>query len=72
MTEFAIDLPKTVSLPILGTDSIFPVRRVCCIGRIDAAHLVEMGHDPDRAPLSCSRKTPGNLDPSGSVAVRVI
>ena len=50
MRNFVIDTPETVILPIEGTDDVFPVRRVYCIGRNYAAHAIEMGHDPDREP----------------------
>ncbi len=65
MTDFIIDPPKPVGLPIVGTDAEFPVRRVYCIGRNYAAHAVEMGHDPDREPPFFFQKNPDNLDPSG-------
>lgn len=42
--------PPVVSLPIEGSQSRFPVRRVFCVGRNYAAHAREMGHDPDRDP----------------------
>ncbi|WP_227420600.1 fumarylacetoacetate hydrolase family protein [Roseitranquillus sediminis] len=64
MTEFVIDPPKPVVLPVAGTDKVFPVRRVYCIGRNYAAHAVEMGHDPDREPPFFFQKNPDNLDPS--------
>lgn len=38
------------SLPIRGSASRLPVRRVYCIGRNFAAHAIEMGHDPNREP----------------------
>lgn len=65
MSEYAIDLPAVVSLPIAGSKELFPVRRVYCIGRNYAAHAVEMGHDPDREPPFFFQKNPNNLDPSG-------
>ncbi|MDJ0630220.1 MAG: fumarylacetoacetate hydrolase family protein [Rhodobacter sp.] len=65
MTEFAIEVPPVVALPIAGMDARFPVRRVYCIGRNYAAHAVEMGHDPDREPPFFFQKNPDNLDPSG-------
>ena len=36
--------------PIEGSDEVFPVRRIFCVGRNYAAHAREMGHDPDREP----------------------
>lgn len=65
MTEFAIDTPPIVALPIADSDALFPVRRVYCIGRNYAAHAIEMGHDPDREPPFFFQKNPNNLDPSG-------
>jgi len=65
MTEYAIEVPPVVALPVAGSDAKFPVRRVYCIGRNYAAHAIEMGHDPDREPPFFFQKNPNNLDPSG-------
>ena len=42
--------PPRTALPIVGTNDLFPVRRVYCVGRNYAAHAREMGHDPNREP----------------------
>ena len=43
--------PQAVNaLPVAGSASLFPVRRVYCVGRNYAAHAREMGFDPDREP----------------------
>ncbi|MEY4730841.1 MAG: Fumarylpyruvate hydrolase [Pseudomonadota bacterium] len=39
-----------VTLPIVGSNEVFPVRRIYCIGRNYAAHAREMGSDPSREP----------------------
>lgn len=65
MTDYVIEVPEVVALPISGTDAKFPVRRVYCIGRNYAAHAIEMGHDPDRDDPFFFQKNPNNLDPSG-------
>lgn len=65
MSKHAIQTPLQVELPIAGTDAMFPVRRVYCIGRNYAAHAVEMGHDPDREAPFFFQKNPDNLDASG-------
>ncbi|GAC1339706.1 MAG: fumarylacetoacetate hydrolase family protein [Acetobacteraceae bacterium] len=39
-----------VTLPIMGSDMHFPIRRIYCIGRTYAAHSREMGSDPTREP----------------------
>jgi len=46
-TPFAV--PATY-IPIVGSDQMFPVRRIYCIGRNYAAHAREMGSDPTREP----------------------
>lgn len=46
-TPFAV--PATY-LPIVGSNEMFPVRRIYCIGRNYAAHAREMGSDPTREP----------------------
>ena len=36
------------TLLVAGTDALFPVRRIFCVGRNYADHAREMGHEPDR------------------------
>jgi len=45
--DFVIDPPAIAAVPVAGGGS-FPVRRVFCVGRNYAAHVREMGGDPDR------------------------
>ena len=49
------------ALPVRGSERLFPVRRVYCVGRNFAAHAVEMGHDPDKEPPFFFQKNPDNL-----------
>ena len=46
-TPFSV--PDTF-IPIAGSDLMFPVRRIYCIGRNYRAHAIEMGSNPDREP----------------------
>ncbi len=46
-TPFSV--PDTY-VPIVGSDMMFPVRRIYCIGRNYRAHAIEMGSNPDREP----------------------
>ncbi len=39
-----------ITIPIVGSSQVFPVRRIYCIGRNYAAHAREMGSDPTREP----------------------
>jgi fumarylpyruvate hydrolase len=48
--KYAVPLPPTYALAIAGSDEVFPVNRVFCVGRNYAAHAREMGKDPDREP----------------------
>lgn len=50
MTNFLDIQPAIVTLPVAGTSSVFPVRRVFCVGRNYATHAREMGKDPTREP----------------------
>jgi fumarylpyruvate hydrolase len=45
---YAIAAPPQVVLPIVNSADTFPVRRIYCVGRNYAAHVREMGFDPDR------------------------
>ncbi|MXN64007.1 FAA hydrolase family protein [Stappia sp. GBMRC 2046] len=65
MSQFVIEKPSVVAIPVAGSEALFPVRRVYCIGRNYAAHAIEMGHDPDREPPFFFQKNPDNLNPSG-------
>ncbi len=65
MSALVIDPPAATLIPVAGSDRLFPVRRVYCIGRNYAAHAIEMGHDPDREPPFFFQKNPDNLDFSG-------
>lgn len=43
------EIPQPV-VPIAGSDLLFPVHRIYCIGRNYAEHAREMGHDPTSTP----------------------
>jgi fumarylpyruvate hydrolase len=44
---YIIDTPAVPSLPVIGSDQRFPIRRVFCIGRNYAEHAKEMGSAVD-------------------------
>lgn len=58
---FAVPPAPMVTLPVEGSATMFPVRRIYCVGRNFAAHAVEMGHDPDKDPPFFFQKNPDNL-----------
>jgi fumarylpyruvate hydrolase len=47
---YVIPAPAVTTVAVVGTDAVFPVARVFCVGRNYAEHSIEMGHDPDREP----------------------
>lgn len=63
---YAIPAPKVTTVPVAGSDTVFPVRRIYCVGRNYAAHAIEMGHDPDREPPFFFQKNPDNILPPGA------
>ncbi|HEY8707173.1 MAG TPA: fumarylacetoacetate hydrolase family protein [Burkholderiaceae bacterium] len=48
--SFVFEPEPRVTVPVAGSDALFPVRRIYCVGRNYAAHAREMGFDPDREP----------------------
>jgi fumarylpyruvate hydrolase len=50
MSDLVLDAPVLPTVPVAGTDRRYPVRRIYCVGRNYAAHIREMGFDPDREP----------------------
>ena len=50
MTQYVFEPQAPVTVPVVGSDELFPVHRVYCVGRNYAAHAREMGFDPDREP----------------------
>ena len=58
---YVIDPPAVVAVPVRGSQRVFPVRRVYCVGRNYAEHAIEMGHDPNKEPPFFFQKNPDNL-----------
>ncbi|MDA4637039.1 hypothetical protein NZA98_39190, partial [Escherichia coli] len=55
---------QPVSQPVLqvtGSEKLFPVHRIYCVGRNYADHAIEMGHDPNREPPFFFQKNPDAL-----------
>ena len=48
--NYVFEPEAQVTVPVAGSDALFPVRRIYCVGRNYAAHAREMGFDPDREP----------------------
>ena len=58
-SRFVIPPPPQASLAIAGSDKLFPVRRIWCVGRNYLEHIKEMGQDEREPPFFFpSRPTP--------------
>jgi fumarylpyruvate hydrolase len=66
LSNYVIDPPKQAAIAVAGSDALFPVRRIYCIGRNYAEHAIEMGHDPDKEAPFFFQKNPDNVDGSGN------
>ncbi|VVE31077.1 fumarylacetoacetate hydrolase family protein [Pandoraea anhela] len=50
MNQYVVEPAALTTVPVVGSDAVFPVRRVYCIGRNYADHALEMGVDPREEP----------------------
>ena len=66
MSRYLFEPPPTVSVEVAGSDARFPVNRIFCVGRNYAAHVREMGFDPDREAPCYFTKASRCIVPSGS------
>ena len=59
MTEakYIVPPPPQVAIPVLGSDALFPVRRIYCVGRNYAEHIREMGGDERQPPFFFQKPT---------------
>ena len=59
MTEakYLVPPPPQVAIPVLGSDALFPVRRIYCVGRNYAEHIREMGGDERQPPFFFQKPT---------------
>lgn len=48
--RFVVPAQPQACVPVAGSQDMFPVHRIYCVGRNYAAHAREMGSDPDREP----------------------
>lgn len=64
--RYVIDPPPQASLAIAGSDQLFPVRRIWCVGRNYVEHIREMGND-EREPPFFFAKPADAVVPDGGV-----
>jgi len=51
MTDYVIPPPPQAAVKVAGTDKMFPVRRIWCVGRNYLEHIKEMGQDEREPPF---------------------
>ena len=65
--DFAIPPSPRVVLSISGSESVFPVRRVYCVGRNYSDHAAEMGADTREPPFFFSKPSDALVPGGGEV-----
>jgi len=65
-SSFAFSSPPLATVPVKGTDLVFPVNRVFCVGRNYEAHAREMGMAVDREEPFYFIKNSSSIVASGS------
>jgi fumarylpyruvate hydrolase len=64
-TSYAFEPAPAPVLAVAGSERLFPIHRIYCVGRNFADHAIEMGHDPDKEPPFFFQKNPDNIVPVG-------
>jgi fumarylpyruvate hydrolase len=68
MSLYHIPPPDIASVPVVGSDRMFPVRRIFCVGRNYAEHAREMGGEVDReAPFYFTKSAEHLVAGDGSI-----
>lgn len=57
MSDWVFEPPPRASLPVIGTDARFPVRRIYCVGQNYAEHAREMGGSGREKPVFFDKPT---------------
>lgn len=57
IVDYVVAPPPIVVVPITGSERLFPVRRIYCVGRNYAAHAIEMGGDERDPPFFFQKPT---------------
>jgi fumarylpyruvate hydrolase len=65
--RFVIPPPPCATIAVAGTDKIFPVRRIWCVGRNYEEHIREMGHDVRDPPFFFSKPADAIVPDGGTV-----
>src|SRR5258707_12830798 len=64
-TRYVVPPPPQAALAVAGSDKLFPVRRIWCVGRNYVEHIREMGQD-ERLPPFYFAKPADAVVPDGA------
>src|SRR3954454_19193060 len=67
MTEYVIPPPPQAAVKVAGSDKLFPVRRIWCVGRNYLEHIQEMGHDEREPPFFFAKPADAIVPDGGEV-----
>jgi fumarylpyruvate hydrolase len=65
--QYVIDPPPQPALAVAGTDKLFPVRRLWCVGRNYVEHIKEMGQDVREPPFFFAKPADAIVPDGGTV-----
>ena len=68
MTTYVFPPRAQPAVPIVGSDALYPVRRILCVGRNYAAHRREMGGDDRDPPFFFAKPADAVVPPGAPVA----
>src|SRR5215831_3060068 len=65
--KYVIPPPPQAALKVAGTDKMFPVRRIWCVGRNYLEHIKEMGQDEREPPFFFAKPADAIVHDGGTV-----
>lgn len=68
MTAYVFSPPARAAVPVIGSDGLFPVRRILCVGRNYAAHRREMGGEDRDPPFFFAKPADAAVPLGGPIA----
>lgn len=65
--DLALPPPALITLPVVGSDKRFPVRRIYCVGRNYLAHVLELNNNAAEPPFFFQKQRDMIVQPGGTV-----
>jgi fumarylpyruvate hydrolase len=65
--KYVVDPPPQPALAVAGSDKLFPVRRLWCVGRNYVEHIKEMGQDVREPPFFFAKPADAIVPDGGTV-----